>query len=289
MVLGMAARGRSLHRSGGTDPGSEGLQLAPLVPRFERGGSRRSLGQPFPSRGDVAGPKPTRIRRPPRLDRYQKFGLLAMAPSLFLFTVLGGTERILFLSGILYGIGLLLHSRIEAFIIPRVGGRPLLAYGAAVVINGMLVETLAFLSNLDRIRAGERAFLFGRSLEVDLLVGLPYYVTLAAVYSWSLKRYEMTAFELALVIWLFWAMAVDEFSHLFALLGGELLGFLLAGTLMLYTLHGPIVVFESRLRQAHPERSRSWKRFPVVFILQALSLLSALGAALLVMVVSSLV
>lgn len=183
-----------------------------------------------------------------------------------------GSEKILWLSGVLYGAFFIAHAPIERAVALRVR-RPLLAYGVLVVLNGLLVEVLAYQSNLDRIRAGRGADLFATtSLAEDLLISIPYYVVNAGVLAWVVRRFAFTTFELAAAIWAYNAVAVDAFKHVIALFAGDVLGFLLAGVVMLFTLHAPIRLFDDTFRARYPDRSRSWAKYPIGFALQLLPL-----------------
>ncbi|TAL26940.1 MAG: hypothetical protein EPN97_18410 [Alphaproteobacteria bacterium] len=216
---------------------------------------------------------------PPRPDQRQAFGIFAVLVSLFFMTVvMHGSMRILFFGGIAYGLLFIFHHAAERAAMKV--QKPLRAYAAAVVLNGMTVEVLAYLGNADDIAAGKKVPLFHQgSLMLDLVVGLPYYVILAGVFSWALKRYAFTTLQLGAVIFLFWAGAVDEFVHLRALLQGNLPEFLLAGFLMLCTLHGSIVAFEKPLASAYPNRPKpGWREFIILFLLQGLSFIGPVAA-----------
>lgn len=207
------------------------------------------------------------------MDRYQAFGTLSIIFSLFFGLVVAqDSSRILFLAGILYGLLFIFHKPLKRAVGSKTE-KPLFAYGLAVVINGLVVEVLAYLSNLDKIKAGLPADLFATSsLAADLLVGLPYYIANAWVFVWALKRYQFTAFQLGFIIWLFNAFSVDVFKHFVELLQGNVLGFAIAGIIMLFTLHGPIVLFEDRIAQAYPNRSNSTVKYLKTFLLQFLPL-----------------
>ncbi|MDO8494904.1 MAG: hypothetical protein Q7S32_00045 [bacterium] len=210
------------------------------------------------------------------MDKYQKYGLFTLALSLFLMTIFSrGSERILYVSGILYSLVFLFHTPLEKIF----SGikRPLRAYGIAVVANGLIVETLAYFTNLDRIRAGEKAYLFATSrVAADIFMSLPYYIVLALIYTWAVKKYKFTTFSLGFIIWLFWAITVDEWVHLLQLFAGGLpgvVGFVLAGFIMLFTLHAPIVIFEKRIAEAYPSRLDTKLKYVYVFLLQNLSMI----------------
>jgi len=207
------------------------------------------------------------------MDKYQKFGVFILTFALFFMLVVSdGSERILFFGGIGYGLVFIFHHPIKRFILPKVE-RPLLAYGTLVVMNGLFMEVLAYASNLEKIKAGESAYLFATSsLGLDLLISLPYYITFTLIFSLAVKKYAFSVFQLGFVIWLGQAMSVDIFSHFFELLSGNILGFALAGILMLFTLHAPILLFENKFQEIYPNRNRSWIKYPIVFFLQILPL-----------------
>lgn len=217
------------------------------------------------------------------MDRYQKFGLFAIVLALFLMLAISqGSERILMWAGVVYGLVFVFHKPLERLFIERLK-RPLLAYGILVVLNGLFVEVLAFLGNADKIRATGQADLFATtSLNADLLVSLPYYIVNAAVFMWAVKRYKFTIFKLGVIIWLFNAVFVDAVTiapfvfigkHFLALLHFNVIEFVVSGIMMLFTLHAAIVLFENKFQEIYPNRSHSWKKYPIVFALQYLPLM----------------
>lgn len=209
------------------------------------------------------------------MDKYQKYALGILIVPLFYTFINKGSGKILAMAGFLYVLIFLFHRPLVR-LFTKVK-RPLLAYGIAVLINGLIVEVLAYFSNLDTIHAGEKAYLFASSsLAEDLLISLPYYIVLALVYVWAVKKYKFTTFQLGFIIWLFWAINVDEWIHLFQLVAGGpagIIGFIFAGVTMLFTLHAPILFFESRLAEAYPNRVESKSKYFYVFLLQYLSLI----------------
>jgi len=183
------------------------------------------------------------------------------------------TEAILpVAAGLLYSIIFLFHSPLERAFVARLE-QPLRGYGVAVVLYGLVVETIAYLANVRRIKSGEPVWLFATdSLIQDLVMGLPYYLVLAWAFTWGVKRFVFSTFQLGVLIWATWSIATDEFKHVIALLGGNVVDFCVAGFMMLFTLHAPIVLFEKKLAAAYPARSDHWKKYPIVFGLQLLSL-----------------
>ena len=89
-------------------------------------------------------------------------------------------------------------------------------------------------------------------------------------------------FQLGVVIALFWAIFVDAITiapfvvigaHFIELLHGNIIAFVLAGFIMLYTLHAPILIFENKFNEIYPNRSESKAKYPIVFALQYLALI----------------
>src|SRR5262245_32312046 len=219
-------------------------------------------------------PAPIFLRKNPsqimlkRIDGFQIFGVLTLLVSIFfLLAVARGSERLLFLGGIFYSGVLFFHAPLKQFIVLRTT-HVLRAYGIAIFVNGMLMEVLAYFSSADRIRSGQEVFLFApSSLFDDLISGLTYYITFVGIFVWALLRYDFSAFDLGVVIFLAQAMTVDAFTHLIQLFSGNVLGFLMAGLIMLFTFHAPIVLFSSAIKLRYPNRSRSFSRYPVVILL----------------------
>jgi hypothetical protein len=207
------------------------------------------------------------------MDKYKRFAVFTLFVSLFfMFVVTGGSERVLFLGGILYSLVFFFHSRLERFFASRTS-HAIRAYGIGVLANGLIVEILAYASNTDKIRAGQEVFLFATSsLPADLLIGFPYYLTFALIFAWAVRKYYFSVFSLGVTIFIGQAMTVDIFSHLFQLLAGNIIGFLMAGLMMLFTLHAPIVLFSSKIQEQYPNRSRSWVRYPLLVLLQLIPL-----------------
>jgi len=212
------------------------------------------------------------------VDRYQIFGIFALLLSVFLIVVFTNlsTESVLYIGGLVYALVFIFHRPLERVLMPWIK-RPLFAYGVFIVLNGLFIETLAYLSNLDRIHAGEKVFLFASSsLCVDLLIGLPYYLSFALLFAWAMKRYDLSTFQLGLIIWFAQASSTDMFSHFIPLfIGGVpgVVGFILAGFTMLFTLHTPTILFDNRLREAYPNRSNSWLKYPVVIVMQVIPII----------------
>lgn len=200
---------------------------------------------------------------------YKIFGIFTLLFSLFfMFVIAEGSARILFVSGILYSLVLIFHNPLERLFASWTT-HPLRAYAIGVVINGLIVETLAYTSSLDRIRAGEQIWLFASSsLTADLLLSLPYYLAYAWIFAWAVRKYDFSPLNLGVTIFIAQAIMVDVFTHFIQLFSGNILGFVQAGMLMLFTLHGSIILFSSKIKQQYPNRSRSWVRYPLVAVLQ---------------------
>lgn len=216
------------------------------------------------------------------MDKYQKFGLFTLILSLFFLIVIHGMERILFIGSTIYSLVFLFHTPLEQILIPRVRN-PLSGYVFSILFCGLFIEVLAYLSNTMQIQSGEKAFLFTTdSLFLDLVMSLPYYGSFAFIFMWILKRYEFSTSQFGFVLWLGQAISVDEFSHLFSLLHGDIIGFIVAGFLMLFPLHTPLILFENTLREAYPERSHSKVKYPILLVSQLVPLATIFMVALLV-------
>jgi hypothetical protein len=224
-----------------------------------------------------------------RFDSYQKFALLTFFISLFFFMVQDGSERILFVGGIIYSIVVFLHNPIERFLSSRTTN-VIQAYGTAVLINGLFIEILAYTSNADAIAAGnlKDVHLFDTtSLLSDLLMSLPYYIAFAFIFAWAVSKYDFTPLSLGLTIFIGQALTVDQFTHFIGLLGGNVPGFLLPGFLMLFTFHAPIILFWLKIQEQYPNRIHSWKKYPITIILQLLPLVMVLATAFIKIVILS--
>jgi hypothetical protein len=125
-------------------------------------------------------------------DPYKLFGFSAIILSLFFIVfVAEGTGKILFAGGIAYGLVFIFHLRLDRLVDEKVKG-PLFAYGGAVVANGLIMEVLAYLSNLDKTAHGQKAALFSQqSLLADLAMGLPFYLVLAAAFLMAVIRFNI--------------------------------------------------------------------------------------------------
>jgi hypothetical protein len=203
------------------------------------------------------------------MNKYRLYGILIFVFTLFFtLAIAQGQDRILYSAGFVYALVFIFHTQLRRFILPRVK-RPLFAYGLLVVLNGLLVEALAYISNISRIQAGEEVFLFSTSsLLADLLLSLPYYLAFALIFVWILKRFRFSTLQFGLTVWFAQAVSVDIFSHFFELLSGNILGFFVAGITMLSVLHAPIVIFEEKFNHLYPARSTSFLRYPLLFVLQ---------------------
>jgi hypothetical protein len=85
-----------------------------------------------------------------------------------------------------------------------------------------------------------------------------------------LKRYQLAAWQQAVLLGLFWGLVVDNFSHFLALLSGNVLDFAVAGLVMVFALNWPLVIMQRRLAETYPRRSNHWTRFPVAFLAQVI-------------------
>lgn len=209
------------------------------------------------------------------IDNYQKFGIFAIVISTP-FTVssfFNQGQGIIFAIGIVYGLIFVFHSRIEKIIIPKIK-KPLIFYGVFVFLSGLLIESLAYFNNLAKIKAGQGVYLFSSDLIADLFIkGLPHYILIAVFLSLLVRKYYLSVFELGFILWIFWAIVVDQFSHLQALLAGNVLDFTMAGLLMVFGLHWPILIFHNSLNEAYPKRSKHWFKYPAAFISLILSVI----------------
>lgn len=202
------------------------------------------------------------------MDNYRKFGAFAILISTppVVGALLNQGQGIIFGMGIFYGLIFVFHSRVEKAVIPKIK-EPLIFYGICVFCSGMFIETLAYLSNLKQIKAGEPVYLFSPNFTTDVFIrGLPHYLLIAVCLSLLIRRYYFSVFELGFVLWLFWAIVVDQFSHLEALMRGNALDFTMAGLLLVFGLHWPILIFHNSLNEAYPRRSRHWLKYPVAFL-----------------------
>ena len=201
-------------------------------------------------------------------------GVFVFILSAFFFFVVveNKLEGVIFLMGMFYGIVTIFHNKIEKVFIAKIQ-RPLLIYGFLVFLGGMLIELTAYISNIPKIQAGEKVYLFSPNLFQDLLIGFPHYVALGLTWAWLLKRYKLSAFQQAVLIGLFWGIVVDEFSHFFALLSGNMFDFIIAGLLMVYDLNWPLVILQNKIEETYPNRNNRWAKFPVVFLGQVVPMI----------------
>lgn len=204
-----------------------------------------------------------------KLDPYQKFGIFTLLVGLFFgLVVTHGPERILFFGLVIYSFILFLHKKLEYK--KQIEPSHLIRkFATGVVISGLFMETLAYLSNVERIQAGEKVPLFATSsLGADLSLGFFYYLTFALVFSWLVKKYNFTTKTLGLTIFFGQALTVDAFGHTLGLLGGNIPGFILAGLLMLPTLHTSMLIYGNSLQGALPARQKTWKMYPLALLMQ---------------------
>lgn len=208
------------------------------------------------------------------MDKYKILGIFVLIISaLFFFIIVDNKlEGVIFLMGMFYGVIAIFHNKIERLIIAKIR-KPLFVYGFLVFLGGMLIELTAYISNIPKIQAGEQVYLFSPNLFQDLLIGFPHYVALGLTWAWLLKRYKLPALQQALLIALFWGIVVDQFSHFFALLSGNIFDFIIAGLLMVFALNWPLVIMQRKLEEAYPNRSNRWTKFPIVFFAQVVPMI----------------
>lgn len=209
-------------------------------------------------------------------------GVFALVASAFVFLAVyhGRLEGVIFLLGMFYGLVVIFHERIAGAISSRTR-RPLFTYGLLVFVGGMLLELAAYCSNLPKIQAGQKVYLFSPKLGQDLLIGFPHYVALGLTWAWLLKRYRLSAWQQALLLGLFWGIVVDNFSHFRALLSGQVLDFIVAGLLLVFALNWPLVILQGKLDGAFPRRVNHWTKFPIVFLAQVVPMLVLIMSGLL--------
>jgi len=201
------------------------------------------------------------------MDNYQKFGVLSLLISIP-FTVayfLNKSASVIFIIGILAGLAYIFHTKIEKNLIFRIK-KPLVAYASLVFISGIMIETLAYFTNLAKIKSGLNIYLFSPNFFVDVFViGVPHYLMIAVLLSLAIRKYHFSSFEMGFMIWLIFAVVVDDFSHFRALLAGNIIDFTMAGLLMVFGLHWPVVLFENKFNETYPHRLNKWIKFPVLF------------------------
>lgn len=193
-------------------------------------------------------------------------GAIILLVSVFLARLAGGWNGTVFVIGIIYGLALAFRKTLRNLV--RGTPKPLITYGLLVFIGGLFLEIAAYLSNLDRITAGESVYLFSTSFTKDFLIGLPHYAAVAAVWCWVVKRYKISALQQFVLILIFWGIVVDEFSHLFALIAGNVVDFILAGWVIVSGLNWPLLLLEEKLESTFPDRNTNWVRFPIAFFSQ---------------------
>ncbi len=211
-------------------------------------------------------------------DFYKLFGLFTIIFAFFFIIVLG-TDNVppyVIYIGFPYAFILFFHKRLE-FLADKVKN-PLLWFGFLVFSGGMLIEFLAYKTSGYLVAQGQNPVVFcPDSLGCDLLLfGIPHYALIVYGFVWTLKRYDFSVFEFGLAIFLFWAVAVDEFSHFIGLFVRGIpgiIGFVQAGLLLVFAFHGPYIIFEKRIREMLPERSTSIKKYVPMILFQGASIL----------------
>lgn len=214
-------------------------------------------------------------------DRQVKFGVFSFLLSVFLIIVLPDKlDSLIFVLGLFYGLVTIFHRKIEELITPIVSGAPLVYFAILIFVGGMLAELLAYASNLGRITAGEEVFLFSPNLLQDLVIGFPHYVSLGLVWMLLVKRYRLSAFQQGLLIWLFWGIVVDNFSHLLALLSGNILDFVIAGLILVFALNWPLVLMQDILDERYPFRKSGWTKYIIGFTAQIIPMIVLYACAI---------
>lgn len=201
------------------------------------------------------------------MDNYQKFGAFSLLISVpFAVTsFFNNGASVIFISGVLSGLIYLFHAKIEKRFILQIK-KPLIAYASLVFASGIIIEILAYLTNLVKINSGLNAYLFSQNFFIDVFViGVPHYLMIALLLSLVIRKYHFSSLELGFMIWLIFAVVVDDFSHLRALLAGNIIDFTMAGMLMVFGLHWPIVLFQNKFNEIYRHRSNKWIKFPVLF------------------------
>ena len=208
-------------------------------------------------------------------------GFVLFLVSAFFFFVVSENryEAVIFLMGMWYGFVLVFRRGLELFFAQF--QNPILVYGALVCIGGMLIEASAYTSNIPKIMSGEQVYLFSTNFVTDMLIGFPHYIALGVTWAWVIKRYDISATVQALLILLFWGLTVDQFTHLFALLSGNILDFVVAGALMVFALNWPLVIMEKKIEETYPLRAKGKKRYIVGFLAQIIPMIVLLGVGFL--------
>ncbi len=191
---------------------------------------------------------------------------------IFAFAVKGNLAGVIFVSGIWYGFVLIFRKKIGNAIIPR-NGKLLFRYGFLIFISGMVLEFLAYITSIPLIQKTGTAYLFSTSLPMDLLIGLPHYAAVGFTWAWVIKRFNLSALQQVPLIVIFWGMSLDGFSHLRALLAGNVLDFVIAGLIMAYAFNWPLVVMQDKFGELYPNRNNGWRKFPIAFFVQILPII----------------
>ncbi|MBL8994088.1 MAG: hypothetical protein JNM63_12155 [Spirochaetia bacterium] len=211
------------------------------------------------------------------LDRNKIFGISVLFATLFFIAIAGNRHpnALLYLG---FPYALILIFRQSCVRLASQITRPILWYGIAIFLSGLLLEFLAFRTSVFLTAHGQKPFVFyPDSLAGDLLLfGVPHYALIAFGFTWTVRRYDFSIFQLGLAIFLFWAVVMDQFTHFIGLFTGGIpgiLGFFQAGFLMLAAFHGPYVIFEEGIRSIHPEGSRSVKKYFFLILFQGAAIL----------------
>lgn len=198
--------------------------------------------------------------------------LAAYSFLVFVFAVKGNLAGATFVSGIWYGLILIFRKKIGNAIIPK-NSKLLFRYGFLVFISGMVIEVLAYIASIPSIQKTGTAYLFSTSLPMDLLIAFPHYAAVGFTWSWVIKRFNLSALQQVPLIVIFWGMSLDGFSHLRALLAGNVLDFVLAGLIMVYAFNWPLAVMQDKFKELYPNRNNGWIKFPIAFFIQILPII----------------
>jgi hypothetical protein len=197
-------------------------------------------------------------------------GVAILAYSLLILSV-GRLEAVTFTMAVFYGLVLTTGWQWDGSV--TAASAPLPLYGAMMLTSGMVTETLAFTAELGSIRAGRDVYLFSRRFVPDLLIALPQYAAIAAVWSWFFRRYHLTPARQGWALFFFWALTMDQFSHVPALLAGNVVNFVNAGLLMVATFNWPLVVLAPGMDARLPGRRGGVVALTVAAVIQFVPLL----------------
>jgi hypothetical protein len=218
------------------------------------------------------------------IDRHTFFGIFTLFFALFFISITGkDSPHYIFYIAFPYASILFFHKYLERQ--AQKVKNPLFWYGIFVFLGGMLIEFFAYKTSIFLVALGKNPVVFcPESLACDLfLFGLPHYILIALGFMWTLRRYDFSVLQLGLVIFLFWAIVVDQFSHFVGLFVAGIpgiIGFVQAGLLMVFAFHGPYIIFQKRIRELFPARSISNKKYIPLVLFQGAAILLVLCIAI---------